>query len=145
MAVESTSHALTALEAVVLGSVGVTARALATVAPDLTLLQWRVIVVLAPATDGMAVSELAGHLGSRLPAMSRLLGRLRSRGLVQTGKDAQDGRVTIARLAPEARVIWERVRDGRRDHLRAALALAGVTEMDAAVLHRIAAGLAAFG
>src|SRR3954465_12182888 len=86
MTAENTSDPLTALERVVLGSVGVTARAVGTVAPDLTLLQWRVIVVLAPAVNGLAVSELAGHLGSRLPAMSRLLGRLRSRGLIQTGK-----------------------------------------------------------
>ena len=145
MAVGSTSGALTALEAVVVGSVGVTARAVSTVAPNLTLVQWRVIVVLAPAPDGMAVSELAGHLGSRLPAMSRLLGRLRSRGFVQTGKDADDGRVTIARLAPAGLAIWERVRDGRRDNLRAALALADVTDDEAGVLDRIAGGLAAFG
>jgi DNA-binding MarR family transcriptional regulator len=145
MTVESTSGALSALEGVVLGSVGVTARAVATVAPDLTLVQWRVIVVLAAAPDGMAVSELAAHLGSRLPAMSRMLGRLRSRGFVETAKDADDGRVTIARLAPHGRVMWERVRDGRRDQLRAALALAGVTDGDAPVLHRIAGGLAAFG
>src|SRR3954453_5941766 len=73
MAVESTSRALMALEGVVLGSVGVTARAVATVAPDLTLLQWRVIVVLAAAADGMAVSELAGHLCSPGPSVERVL------------------------------------------------------------------------
>ena len=66
-----------------MGAVGVTARAVAEAAPELSLLQWRVLVVLAGSPDGRTVSEVADRIGSRLPATSRLLGRLRRRGLVE--------------------------------------------------------------
>jgi DNA-binding MarR family transcriptional regulator len=132
------SLGLRSLERIVVGSVGVTARAVATEAPDLTLLQWRVIVVLAGAPDGMAVSELAAHLASRLPAMSRLLGRLRDRRLIDTRKDAADGRVSIARLAPDGLHLWDRVSGRRREDLQGVLDEAGLDAAEASVLERVA-------
>jgi DNA-binding MarR family transcriptional regulator len=145
MTVDITSAPLTALEDMVVASVGVTARAVALVAPDVTLLQWRLVVVLGGVPDGVTVSELAGHLGSRLPATSRLLGRLRARGLVRTRKHAADARVSVVELTPAGRDMWEDVRDRRRDDLRDALALADLSPGEADVLERVARRLVAFG
>jgi len=145
MTVDISTGPLTALEDMVVASVSVTARAVALVAPDVTMLQWRLIVALAAVPDGMTVSELAGHLGSRLPATSRLLGRLRTRGLVQTWKDTADARVSVVQLTSGGRDMWEEVRDRRREDLRRALAVADLSRDEADVLERVARRLVAFG
>lgn len=132
------------LERVVIGSVGVTAAAVADAAPDLTLLQWRVVVVLAAADDGMPVSDLARRLRSSVPAMSRLLSRLRSRGIVEARKDRPDGRVTTVVLGESGRTLWARVSARRRDDLVAALEDASLGTGDAAVLDRLATAFEAY-
>ncbi len=132
------------LERLVIGAVGVTATAVGEAAHDLTLLQWRVIVVLAAADDGMAVSELARRLGSRVPAMSRLLARLRSRGLVEARKDQPDARITTVLLADPGRELWRRVVDRRRADLAAAMTAAGMGMEEARVISRLATALEAF-
>jgi DNA-binding MarR family transcriptional regulator len=132
------SAALPLLERVVMGSVGVTARVVAEGAPELTLLQWRVLVVLADAPDGATVSELAGRIGSRLPATSRLVGRMRQRGLVETRKDHPDARVTTVLLGGGGRELWQRVVASRRAELVAVLAAAAFTQHDRPGLERLA-------
>jgi DNA-binding MarR family transcriptional regulator len=132
------------LERVVIGSVGVTAAAVSDAAPDLTLLQWRVVVVLAAAEDGMTVSELARRLGSRVPAMSRLLSRLRARGIVVARKDHPDGRVTTMLLGEPGRALWARVSARRRQDLVVALGDAALDGADVEVLNRLAAAFEAY-
>lgn len=132
------AEALPLLERLVMGSVGVTARVVAEGAPELTLLQWRVLVVLAEAPDGATVSELASRIGSRLPATSRLVGRMRRRGLVETRKDHPDTRVTSVLLGPRGRELWQRVVAGRRSELIAVLAAAVFTPNDQPGLERLA-------
>ncbi len=130
--------ALPLLERVVTGSVGVTARVVADGAPELTLLQWRVLVVLAEAPDGETVSELASRIGSRLPATSRLIGRMRRRGLVETRKDHPDARITTVLLGAAGRELWQRVVAGRRTELAAVLDAASLTPDDQPGLERLA-------
>jgi DNA-binding MarR family transcriptional regulator len=130
--------ALPLLERVVMGSVSVTARVVAEGAPELTLLQWRLLVVLAEAPDGATVSELASQIGSRLPATSRLIGRLRRRGLVQTRKDHPDARITTVLLGPGGRELWQRVVASRRSELAAVLAAADFNPDDQPGLERLA-------
>ncbi len=132
------------LERVVIGSVGLTAAAVAEAAPDLTLLQWRVVVVLAAADDGLPVSDLARRLRSRVPAMSRLLSRLRARGIVEARKDQPDGRVTTVVLGEAGRDLWTRVSARRRDDLTEALGEAGLGPSQATVLQTIAAAFEAY-
>jgi DNA-binding MarR family transcriptional regulator len=67
------------------------------------------------------VTELAEALGSGLPAMSRLVGRLRDRALVLTAKDARDGRITVVRLAPQGRRLRTAILARRSRTLEAAM------------------------
>ena len=122
-----------------MGAVGVTARAVAEAAPELSLLQWRVLVVLAGSPDGRTVSEVADRIGSRLPATSRLLGRLRRRGLVEAHKDQPDARLTTVTLAADGLALHGRVVQQRREDLGAALDGAGLQTADPAGLERLAA------
>ncbi len=137
-------HQLLLLERVAMGSVGVTARAVAESAPELTLLQWRVLVVLAEAPDGTTVSELASRIGSRLPATSRLIGRMRRRGLVEMRKNHHDARVTTVLPAAAGRELWERVVDSRRSQLVAVLAAAALIPSDQPGLERLARAMETF-
>lgn len=130
--------ALPLLERLAMGAVSVTARAVGDAAPELSLLQWRVLVVLAESPGGAAVSGLAARIGSRLPATSRLVGRMRRHGLVEAHKDRPDARVTTVTLAPGGRAIWERVTARRRADLLAMLETTAPTPNSQAGLERLA-------
>jgi DNA-binding MarR family transcriptional regulator len=142
---ESTSSDLVpVLDRVVTSAVALTGRALAEEAPDLTVLQWRVLVVLA-ASEGLAMSDIARRIGSKLPATSRLIGRLRTRGLVDAGKDPSDARVTDVRLSAAGIALRHRVVERRAAHLRAIVQASGLAAADRDSLERLAAALDAAG
>jgi len=126
------------LERIVVASVAITARVLAEVSPELTFIQWRVLVVVGSAPQGIAVGSLAAELGAHLAAMSRLVGRLRARGLVATAKDPSDARVTLVRLTEAGARLRDAVVDRRRSTLAWGLQLHGLAIADAAAAARIA-------
>lgn len=128
-----------------MGSVSVTARAVADAAPELSLLQWRVLVVLAGKPDGATVTEVAERIGSRLPATSRLLGRLRRRDLIAMHKVHPDARFTTVLLTPAGASLRARVAARRREDLAAAVEAARLDSGDCALLDRLAEAFAAFG
>ena len=128
----------TALEAVVLGSVAVTTRALATVGLELTLAQWRVLVIVGERPEGATVTELAARLGAEVSPVSRLVSRMARRGLVTARKDDHDRRVTRVAIAAPGHELRETVLARRRALLDEVLAAAGPIEPDVeAVLDRI--------
>lgn len=129
------------LERTVVASVAITARVLAEVAPDLTFLQWRVLVVVDEAGDGIGVGAIAAELGARLAATSRLVGRLRARGLVETAKDPSDARVTLVRLTETGAVLRTAVVDRRRSILISAMHDGGLTIADTPATARVARAL----
>ncbi len=130
------------LERVVVASVAVTARALAEVAPELTFVQWRVLV-LVDQPDGIAVGALASALGAKIAAMSRLVGRLRARGLVETRRGEDDARVVLVTLSGAGAELRTRVVERRRDEMRAAVAALGLPADAAVVVDRLATALEA--
>ena len=145
--------ALAALERVVVASVAVTARALADVAPELTFVQWRVLALLeadgdagagpgthAGAGAGVPVGHVAAALGAKVAAVSRLLGRMRRRGLIETRRDVTDARVVLVSLTDEGRALRERVIDRRRVDLAAAVR-AGLPNDAMLTLDRVATAL----
>ena len=140
-----TERAQHALEAVALGSVAVTTRALASTALDLTFVQWRVLVIVGEDEDGATVSEIAIRLGAEISPLSRLVGRLARRGLVATGKDERDRRVTRVNLTDAGRAIRETVLRRRRELLAVVLAGIGPIGSDVvAVLEQIGDGFRSF-
>ena len=104
-----------ALERLVVGAVGMTTAALESFAPavDLTLPQWRALVVVAQA-NGIRVGEIASRVGMSVPSTSRLVRRLERRGLVLTGRDDSDRRATIVRPTAEGTELWSTLVEHRR-------------------------------
>lgn len=105
-----------ALERLVFAGVALTSRALAEATPglELTVPQWRALVVLGEAPDGARVSEVASRVGGSLPGTSRLLRRLERRGLVSAQQDEQDHRATRVRLTPEGKSVRQAIVQYRR-------------------------------
>lgn len=94
-----------ALERIVFAGVAVTTLALGDARPglDLTLPQWRVLVVLGNTADGATVSAISSWIRVTLPATSRQLRRLERRGLVSLATDERDRRAVRVRLTDQGR------------------------------------------
>ncbi len=92
--------AVQVIELVARATVGMTMRALADATPglDLSLLQWRALLIVGDDSAGARVGQVGDGVGVPLPAASRLVQRLQRRGLVQVERDPDDGRATRVRL-----------------------------------------------
>ena len=112
----ATRRIIDAVERIVFAGVALTARALADARAelDLTLAQWRVLVVLGETEDGATISQVAGRIGVTLPATSRQLRRLEQRGLVDVRPDQRDRRATRVRLTAVGRSARDAVVSARR-------------------------------
>lgn len=129
-----------ALERLVVASVAITARALGEVAPELTFLQWRVLV-LVDTPDGMPVGPIATALGAKIAAVSRLITRLRERGLVETRRSEADARVVVVCLSRDGAALRQRVVESRRAQLEGALGRAQLPAQFDSILARLASAL----
>ena len=111
------------VERLLTAGIGITARAIEQTpeAKDLTLLQWRVLMVAAEPT-GMRIGELAAHLGVSVPSASRLVRRVGARELVTATRDDDDRRVTTVGVSPRGRRLVGAVVEARRELIRRALA-----------------------
>ena len=111
-----------ALERLVTAAVGLTTTVLGevSVAGELTLPQWRILVVVT-GSDGSRVGEVASKVGISLPAASRLVRRLERRGFVTADRDEGDRRATNVRPTEEGLRLWQEVVGRRRRRLVAAL------------------------
>jgi DNA-binding MarR family transcriptional regulator len=125
MAIDATGSSLAdSLEGLAVGVVGMTAMALNEVGrhKDLTLAQWRVLVILG--RGSMRVGAIAERLGASLPSASRLVARMEAHGYVMSARDEADRRAMLVTLAP----IGRATRDGviaRRKRLLAELVGSG--------------------
>lgn len=110
------------VERLLTAGLGVTARAIEQTpeAKDLTLLQWRVLVVAAQ-PRGIRIGELAAHLGVSVPSASRLVRRVEARDLVTANRDEDDRRVTTVGLSTRGRRLVDAVVKARRELVRRAL------------------------
>jgi DNA-binding MarR family transcriptional regulator len=113
----TTDPLIRALERLAVGSVAITERAIASAGTDLTFVQWRVLLIVGEQEDGVRVGEIAERIGAHASATSRLISRLRSRGVVMTHKDALDGRATRVQLTSIGRSLRRRVLEHRRQDL----------------------------
>ncbi|MBI3750586.1 MAG: MarR family transcriptional regulator [Chloroflexi bacterium] len=106
---------VTALDRLVIGSVALTERAIAAAGTDLTFVQWRVLMIVGERDGGATVGEIAERIGARSSPASRLIGRLRTRGVVETTKDPGDARITRVRLTESGLELRRRVLGLRRE------------------------------
>jgi DNA-binding MarR family transcriptional regulator len=109
-----------ALESLAVGLVAVTSLALARAGVELTFAQWRVLMVVSQHDEGATVGEVARRIGSAISPASRLITRMRRRGLVVAEKDPHDHRATRVRLSEQGRAVRDRVLAQRRELLHAA-------------------------
>lgn len=74
---------------------------------ELTLFQWRCLVIAGEEREGKRVGEIATRIGVSLPSASRLCRRLERRGLVASARDEKDRRATVIRLSPAGLKVRE--------------------------------------
>ena len=110
------------IERLLTSGIGITARAIdqTAEAAELTLVQWRVLVI-ASQTEGLRIGELAAHLGISIPSASRLVRRIESQGLVTAMRADDDRRATNIALTKAGREIVDAVVRRRRKLIGLAL------------------------
>ncbi len=106
------------LEDIVVGSVALTARALQAAHADLTIVQWRSLILLAREPSPLSIGQLAERLQATSSACSRLVGRLWARGLLYRQRDPGNGRSTLVWIAPAGATLVGEVLDRRAEALR---------------------------
>jgi DNA-binding MarR family transcriptional regulator len=116
--IEADERLIEAVEELAFGVVGLTSRALAETGQEneLTLAQWRVLVILGQGP--MRVGAIAERIGSSLASASRLVARMEARGFVGTARDDSDRRATLVSLAPPGVEVRARTIEIRRRLIR---------------------------
>jgi len=82
---------------------------------DLSSTQYNVLRILRGAPDGLTCGEIANRMITHDPDITRLLDRLEKRGLVTRGRDSQDRRVVLVRIASEGLQVLARLDKPVRD------------------------------
>jgi DNA-binding MarR family transcriptional regulator len=135
------------IERLLTSGIGITARAIdqTAEAAELTLIQWRVLVI-ASQTDGLRIGELGAHLGISIPSASRLVRRIETQGLVTARRARDDRRATNVALTKAGREIVDAVVRCRRELIRLALSTepGGLPSAAAPLVGQIADRLAEF-
>ncbi len=106
---------LDALEDLAFGMVALTSQAIveSTTRGELTVQQWRILVVLGGVDAGIRVSTLARRIAASGPSTSRLIKRLGRHGLIEITPDPGDGRavrigLSVAGIELRARIVARR-------------------------------------
>jgi DNA-binding MarR family transcriptional regulator len=137
-----------AIERLVVEAIGITTVALTEARPEveLTLPQWRVLVVVGASGDGLRVGEIAARIGSTVPTTSRLVRRVERRGLVATVRDESDRRATLVRLTADGETYRTSLVERRQQLIRTSLSEGRpLPPRLAADLERIGDALAMYG
>jgi len=110
------------IERLLTSGIGITARAIDQTpqAAELTLVQWRVLVIASQA-EGLRIGELAAHLGISIPSASRLVRRIETQGLITALRAEDDRRATNIALTEAGREIVDAVVRRRRELIGLAL------------------------
>lgn len=121
-----------AIDRLVRAGFAVTTRVLAD-APgtDLTVQQWRVLVLVAEG-DGLRVGEVAARVGVSQPSASRLVRRMEGAGLVRQDPDPADRRASLVRATPHGGRVATAVLRRRRALIADALREIALPEGDVA-------------
>jgi DNA-binding MarR family transcriptional regulator len=126
------------LECLVVGSVAITARAIAAADAELTFMQWRVLLVVGEREEGQAVGEIAIRIGAHASPASRVVSRLKRRGFVSTDRGDLDKRVVCVRLTEGGRDLRARVLALRGSDIAQVIAVASISPGELVTLVRLA-------
>ncbi len=111
---------------------------------DLSVPQFRALAYVGR-RPGCSLSDVAQHVGTTLPSMSKLIDGLVTRGLVSRVPESDDRRCVALSLTDEGRSLLSLVRDGTQSFLAALFAEVPSSERGAVVeaMSRLAALFAA--
>ncbi len=132
------------MEQLVVGAVAVTERAIAAAGTELTFVQWRVLLIVGGHPEGATVGEIAARIGAGVSPTSRLISRLKRRGVVFAKRDAVDRRVARIQLTDSGRVLRRRVLEHRRRDLESLALAKQLTVADVEAVERLVQALAVF-
>src|SRR6266852_6146597 len=76
---------------------------------DISPTQYNVLRILRGSPDGLPCGEIASHMITRDPDITRLLDRMEKRGLISRFRDTQDRRTVIGRITPEGLKLLARL------------------------------------
>ena len=93
--------------------IAVAARSLGAAGEDVTLVQYRALVVLGY-NGPQRITDLAGELAVNSSTATRLVGRLARKNLVRRAPSTVDRRATVVEITPEGRQVIEAVMAKRR-------------------------------
>jgi DNA-binding MarR family transcriptional regulator len=68
---------------------------------DLSANQYNVLRILRGSPDGLPCGEIASRMITRDPDITRLLDRLKKRGLISRCRETKDRRMVMARITPD--------------------------------------------
>ena len=126
------------LERLVVGSVAITAQAIGAADPELTFMQWRVLLIVGERDEGQAVGEIALRIGAHASPASRVVSRLKHRGLVSTDRRDLDKRVVCVRLTEAGRDLRARVLALRARDIVDVLEIVSLTPEESEAVARLA-------
>ena len=122
--------------------VGIAVRSINAAPVEVTLVQHRLLVLLATGGD-QTVGTLAGQLEVNASIASRLCDRLQKLGLVTRDRSSSDGRAVDVSLTASGRKLLETVRAHRRHEVRRILTHMPRHDVEAAIRALTAFGAAA--
>ena len=76
---------------------------------DLSATQYNVLRILRGSPDGLPCGEIASHMITRDPDITRLLDRLERRGLISRCRETKDRRMVMARITPDGLKLLARL------------------------------------
>jgi DNA-binding MarR family transcriptional regulator len=68
---------------------------------DLSLTQYNILRILRGASQGLPCGEIASRMITRDPDVTRLLDRMKKRGLISRSRQSRDRRLVLVRITPE--------------------------------------------
>lgn len=114
---DAQADAVEALLAVSRALVGLAARSLAGLNEEVTLAQYRTMVVLA-SHGPQRIADIAAELGVAPSTATRMCDRLVRKGWARRSRSTRDRRVVRLALTPAGRELIEQVMERRREYLR---------------------------
>jgi DNA-binding MarR family transcriptional regulator len=78
-------------------------------AEELSTTQYNVLRILRGSPQGLTCGEIASRMITRDPDVTRLLDRMKKRGLISRSRESRDRRLVLARIAPEGLKLVNRL------------------------------------